>query len=77
MILTYQQKLRPTATQHRLLAEALERQRLLYNAALQERRDAWRLGRKAITRLDKQKSLTVIRADDPEGQGADPANMGR
>ncbi|BAQ49316.1 helix-turn-helix domain-containing protein [Methylobacterium aquaticum] len=77
MILTYQQKLRPTAAQHRLLAEALERQRLLYNAALQERRDAWRLGRKAITRLDKQKSLTVIRADDPEGHGADPANMGR
>ncbi|MEE9483186.1 MULTISPECIES: RNA-guided endonuclease InsQ/TnpB family protein [Methylobacterium] len=77
MILTYQQKLRPTAAQHRLLAKALERQRLLYNAALQERRDAWRLGRKAITRLDQQKSLTVIRADDPEGHGADPVTMGR
>jgi putative transposase len=77
MILAYRQKLRPTAAQHRLLAERLERQRELYNAALQERRDAWRLGRKAVTRLDQQKSLTVIRADDPDGHGSDPANMGR
>lgn len=77
MIQTYQQKLRPTTAQHRLLAEALEQQRLLYNAALQERRDAWRLGRKAITRLDQQKSLTVIRADDPDGHSVDPVTMGR
>ena len=77
MILTYRQKLRPTKAQHRLLEERLERQRLLYNAALQERRDAWRLARKPITRLDQQKSLTLISADDPLGHGADPANMGR
>lgn len=77
MILTYRQKLRPTAPQHRLLDERLERQRLLYNAALQERRDAWRLQRKPITRLDQQKSLTIIRADDPDGHGADPVTMGR
>ena len=77
MILTYQRKLRPTKAQHRLLMERLVRQRLLYNAALQERRDAYRLHRKAITRLDQQKSLTVIRADDPEGHGSDPVNMGR
>jgi putative transposase len=77
VILTYRQKLRPTAPQHRLLDERLERQRLLYNAALQERRDAWRLARKPITRIDQQKSLTVIRADDPDGHCADPVNMGR
>lgn len=77
MILAYRQKLRPTAAQHRLLAERLKRQRELYNAALQERRDAWRLCRKAITRLDQQKSLTIIRADDPDGHGADPVNTGR
>jgi putative transposase len=77
MILAYQQKLRPTAAQHRLLADRLERQRELYNAALQERRDAWRLCRKAVTRLDQQKSLTIIRAEDPNGHGADPVNMGR
>ncbi|MCJ2014162.1 RNA-guided endonuclease InsQ/TnpB family protein [Methylobacterium sp. J-076] len=77
MILTYRQKLRSTRAQHRLLLERLERQRLLYNAALQERRDAWRLARKTVTRLDQQKSLTVVRADDPEGHGVDPANMGR
>lgn len=77
MILTYRQSLRPTRAQHRLLDERLERQRLLYNAALQERRDAWRLAKKPITRLDQQKSLTIIRADDPEGHGADPATIGR
>ncbi|WP_286965380.1 hypothetical protein [Methylobacterium sp.] len=49
MILTYRQMLRPTRVQ----------QRLLYNAALQERRDDYRLQRKAITR-----------AEDPEGHGA-------
>ncbi|MFC6775363.1 RNA-guided endonuclease InsQ/TnpB family protein [Methylobacterium gregans] len=75
--MTFRQKLRPTRAQHRLLDERLERQRLLYNAALQERRDAYRLQRKTITRLDQQKSLTVIRADDPEGHGADPVTMGR
>ncbi len=77
MILTDRQKLRPSRAQHRLLDERLERQRLLYNAALQERRDAWRLQRKPITRLDQQKSLTIIRADDPMGHGADPVTMGR
>jgi putative transposase len=77
MILAYRQKLRPTAAQHLLLAERLERQRELYNAALQERRDAWRLSRKVVTRLDQQKSLTVIRADDVDGHGVDPVNMGR
>jgi putative transposase len=77
VILTRRQKLRPTKAQHRLLEERLERQRLLYNAALQERCDAWRLARKSVTRLDQQKSLTAIRADDPHGHGADPANLGR
>ncbi len=77
MILTYRQSLRPTRAQHRLLDERLERQRILYNAALQERRDAWRLAKKPITRLDQQKSLTIIRADDPQGHGADPVTMGR
>jgi len=77
MILAYLFRLRPTEAQHRLLDERLERQRLLYNAALQERRDAWRLSAKPITRLDQQKSLTVIRADDPDGHGADPVTMGR
>ncbi|WP_449411858.1 RNA-guided endonuclease InsQ/TnpB family protein [Methylobacterium komagatae] len=30
-----------------------------------------------MTRLDQQKSLTIIRFDDPEGHGADPVTMGR
>jgi putative transposase len=76
MILAYRQKLRPTAAQHRLLAERLKCQRELYNAALKERRDAWRLRPKAVTRLDQQRSLALVRADDPGGHGTDPVNLG-
>ena len=70
MLLTYRRKLRPTGAQNWFLEEQLERQRLLYNAAPQERRDAWRLARKLIARLDQQGSLTVVRADDPLDHGA-------
>ena len=34
-------RLRPTARQHIVLAACVESHRELYNAALQERRDAW------------------------------------
>jgi putative transposase len=36
-------RLRPTARQHIALGQCLTSHRELYNAALQERRDAWRL----------------------------------
>ena len=42
----------------------------LGNAALQERRDAWRLCRKPISFYDQCKSLTGIREDDPDGFGS-------
>ena len=77
MLATWTWLLRPNRVQRRLLEVALESQRLLYNAALQERSAAWRLQRKSITRLDQQKSLTVVRHDDPEGYGAQPVTMGR
>ena len=38
----------------------------LYNAALQERRDAWRLGRHRVGLYDQQRALTQVRADLPE-----------
>lgn len=60
----------------RLLA-VLEEQRQLFNAALEERIDGWRKSKTSITRLDQQKSLTIIRAEDPHGFGASPAQMGR
>ena len=41
----------------------------LYNAALQERRDAYRMQGKAVTLYDQIKELTEIRRDDPDGFG--------
>ena len=42
----------------RRLERVLEAQRQLYNAALQERADAWRLAGRSITYIDQTKSLT-------------------
>ena len=41
----------------------------LGNAALQERRDAWKMTRKQVSYQDQCKSLTLVRSDDPEGIG--------
>jgi putative transposase len=49
MFLSFQYGLRPTRAQHRALDAILEGQRLLYNAALQERIEAWRKARTSIT----------------------------
>lgn len=38
----------------------------IYNAALDERIQAWRKANKSISRFDQFKSLTIIRKDDPE-----------
>lgn len=62
MLVTWTWLLRPNKAQRRLLEAALESQRQLYNAALQERISAWRLRRKSISRLDQQKSLTIMSA---------------
>ena len=50
----------------RRLERVLEGQRQLYNAALQERSDAWRLAGVSISYIDQAKSLTVCRRDFPE-----------
>ena len=42
----------------------------LGNAALQERRDAWRLCRRRIGYRNQTASLTFVRRDDPRGVGA-------
>ena len=42
MLLTYRYRLMPTKRQHRALESVLEWQRQLYNAALQERIEAYR-----------------------------------
>jgi putative transposase len=76
MFLTYRYKLRPAKAQYEALASILEAERLLYNAALQERRDAWRLGKVRITNYDQCKSLTVIREANV-GYSDVPVNLSR
>lgn len=46
----------------------LDHARQLYNAALQERRDAWRHLNRRVSFNDQTKSLTVIRSEDPEAE---------
>ena len=41
----------------------------LGNAALQERRDAWKMQRERISYQDQCRSLTLVRRDDPDGLG--------
>ena len=65
MLRTFKYPLLPTAAQAAVLEMWIEGCRQLYNAALQERRDAWKRHGKSITCFDQQKSLTVIRAEDP------------
>ncbi|MCA3246595.1 MAG: helix-turn-helix domain-containing protein, partial [Azospirillum sp.] len=61
--LTY--KLYPSRSQALALSEALRLHQLLYNAALEERIDAWRKARKSVSYVDQAASLTQIRKDDP------------
>lgn len=64
MLLTYRFKLQPTKSQYATLERLCEQQRQLYNAALQERVDAWRKAQVSVTKLDQFKSLTMIRGFD-------------
>ena len=50
----------------RRLERVLEAQRQLHNAALREGCDAWRLAGRSISYIDRAKSLTVCRREDPE-----------
>ncbi len=55
-------RLRPTARQHVALAACVDSHRELYNAALQERRDAWAHSRTRINYGDQSAQLTEIRS---------------
>jgi putative transposase len=54
--------MRPTARQHIALAACLESHRELYNAALQERRDAWGQSKSRIGYTDQAAQLSEIRS---------------
>ncbi|TLX16861.1 RNA-guided endonuclease TnpB family protein [Rhizobium sp. MHM7A] len=64
MLLTYRFKLAPTKAQYAALSQLCEDQRQLYNAALQERVEAWKKQQISITKLDQFNSLSEIRSFD-------------
>ena len=76
MILTYRYRLLPERNQHRALEAILESQRQLYNAALQERIEAYRKANVTRTYFDQTRALTEWRQDDPEASGV-PVNLQR
>ena len=63
MFRTYKYRLKPTKTQAATLESWLQVTRELYNAALEERRDAWRKQRKSISRFDQQAQIAEIRRE--------------
>jgi putative transposase len=63
---SYKFLLRPTKRQEAALGVCLEDTRQLYNAALEERREAWRMGRHKVTFYSQDAQLKEIRAGDPE-----------
>ena len=62
----YTFRLRPTARQHVALGHCLASHRELYNAALQERRDAWRLRGTGVSYGDQSAQLKEIRSVRPD-----------
>ncbi len=58
---SYKFRIYPTKAQVKTLEMTLDLCRELYNAALQERRDAWRLERKSVSYFEQQNQLPVIR----------------
>jgi Helix-turn-helix domain len=66
---SYKFLLRPTAHQRAALEACLEDTRQLYNAALEERREAWRMGQHRITFYSQDAQLKEIRKADPERFG--------
>jgi putative transposase len=59
-------RLRPTERQHTALAACVESHRELYNAALQERRDAWAASKTRVNYGDQSAQLSEIRSVRPD-----------
>lgn len=66
---SYKFLLRPTSAQAAALTACLEDHRQLYNAALEERREAWRMRRTPVSYYVQAVQLTAIRCADRDGQG--------
>ncbi len=66
MIKTFHYRLYPTKAQAHQLLGMLELCRQLYNAALYQRREAYRLAGKALSYQDQQNELPLLKAECPE-----------
>lgn len=66
VIRSYRYSMRPTQAQARTLAVWLGLTRELYNAALQERRDAWVKQRVRVSLYDQMAQLPAVRSERPE-----------
>ena len=62
---TYTETSKLSKGRHYTLTKFLDVQNVLYNCTLQERSDCYRLTGESITEYDQYKSLTTIRANDP------------
>src|SRR3954451_19299237 len=60
--ITYRYRLNPTRAQAEALTVQLSEACRLYNAALQERRDAWRINRESVNYYTQANQLKEIRA---------------
>ncbi|HEY7123111.1 MAG TPA: transposase [Ktedonobacterales bacterium] len=64
---TYKYKLRPTPEQAACFAQTVRFCRELYNAGLQERRDAWRMQHVSLNRMAQNAELPGVKEVRPEG----------
>ncbi len=63
---SFKYKLKPTPEQEQAMSEILWRCRVLYNAGLQERKEAWEKCHITVTRFQQEAQLKDIRAEHPE-----------
>jgi putative transposase len=63
---TYQYKLKPTSQQERMLERTLMLCRHVYNAAIGERREAWRMRGVTVTYYQQKAELPSIKETMPE-----------
>src|SRR4051812_8645866 len=68
-------RLYPSPAQATEMGRLCELHRGLYNAALQERADAWRLARKSVGYAEQCRSLTQVRREDPEYLGVNAQSL--
>src|SRR5580658_3167653 len=63
---TYRYRLYPTVRQTGLLERLFDHQCELYNAALEDRRGAWKWERRSVSYVEQCRTLTELRAVRPE-----------